>query len=98
LAFPSPFPAQSSQPLGFISFDFCSFILSQAREQMLAQAKEAAIPREVPECVEMKQQLLDLASALKLPPAPLDALIDALGGPAKVFHFHFLFFAPKNDL
>ncbi|KAG5181415.1 P-loop containing NTP hydrolase pore-1-domain-containing protein [Tribonema minus] len=40
--------------------------------------------QELAECVAAREKLLEDLQALDLPPSPLDALIDALGGPANV--------------
>ncbi|CAM9618424.1 unnamed protein product [Scytosiphon promiscuus] len=67
------------------------FDARQARENLRrAQASSKALqaehakPREIKECVETKEKLIRMAKELRLLPSPLDALIDALGGPAEV--------------
>lgn len=39
---------------------------------------------EDPVCVQMKRELVDACNALQLPESPLDAIMDALGGPTQV--------------
>ncbi len=49
-----------------------------------APAASAAAAGPDPVCVALKRKILAEAAALTLPPAPLDALIDALGGTGAV--------------
>eukprot|EP00752_Nemacystus_decipiens_P009068 g8096.t1 len=54
----------------------------QARNKVLQEME--AKSRELPECVAAKERLIRMTQELVLLPSPLDALIEALGGPGEV--------------
>ncbi len=55
-----------------------------ARARTVLAGSASAAGEEIPQCVQARDRLLSEVSALELPAAALDALIDGLGGPGQV--------------
>lgn len=58
--------------------------VAQSRAEAFAKIHSYGSDDAIPQCVAMKESLLARLRDLWLPPAPLDALVDALGGPQEV--------------